>query len=142
MFNFKKIIMKLLKTLVFVVAAGLMVTAYGQDAKKLTPSDVVNKFYEAALTFDFANAKEYVSKNFQEAYGEMVAKLEAPEVKEQLEVMKELTKDAKIEIVSEDIDEDNAVVTVKIIMAEEEREDVIILIKEDDNWKINENRVL
>ena len=135
--------MKLLKSLTLVVAAGLMITAYGKAEKGLTPSEVVKKFTEATINFDFAKAKEYVSTNVQSSYDEIIAHFELPELKEQLEMIKNMAKDVKVDIIEEKIEDDVAHVTIKIHFGgdEEDREDVVNLIKEENEWKINESRI-
>ncbi|MDR2125768.1 MAG: DUF4878 domain-containing protein [Prevotellaceae bacterium] len=129
--------MKLLKSLILVVAAGLVITACGGGAS--TPSDVVKKFNEATLKLDLKEAKKYVAKAHYEDIDKLIAKIETPEVQPMLEVFKASVKDAKFEIIGEEIAEDGNTATVKVkvsVMGQENEEDTP-LIKEDGQWKID-----
>ena len=131
--------MKLLRSLAVVVAAMLMFTAYGQDAK---PSDVVKKFVEATVAFDFAAAKQYVIKEHQAKLDEVIAQFEAPEAKAQIDEMKAVLESVggiKVDIVNEEIDGDSAKVTVQVSGGGQSQEQVISLIKEDGKWKVNDD---
>ena len=133
--------MKLLRSLAVVVAAMLMFTAYGQDAK---PSDVAKKYVEAIVAFDFAAAKQYVAKEKLVEFVGVIAMFESPEVKAQLDEMKAAIESAggvKIEVVDERIDGDSAKVTLKASNGGQEQEQVVNLIKEDDKWKINDSLI-
>ena len=135
---------KLLKSLALVVAAALMMTACGGGGGGATPSDVVKKFMEATTTdFDFAKAKQYVAKEHLASYDEVMALLETPEMKAYMDAAKAAAQAAggqlvKIDVVNEEIDGDNAKVTVKMSSMGQEMEEVIPLIKEDGSWKINQ----
>ena len=126
--------MKLLKSLVFVVAAGLMITACGGGN---TPSDVAKKWAEACKNLDVATAKKYVSSQYQAKYDEAIAAMETPAAKEQVALAKSFLKEVKIEVSDEKIDGDEAQVNVKFIMMGQEDSQVVTLIKEDGKWKVN-----
>jgi PBP1b-binding outer membrane lipoprotein LpoB len=130
--------MKLLKSLILVVAAGLMITACGGSGA--TPVEVVQKFAEATVNLDFAKAKQYVVKEHQAAYDEVAARFESPEAQAQLELFKAAAKLTTIDVVEKEISEDGntAVVTLKISGAGQSNEEDVRLIKEDGEWKINE----
>ncbi|MDR2064978.1 MAG: DUF4878 domain-containing protein [Prevotellaceae bacterium] len=129
--------MKLLKSLVLVVAAGLMITACGGAS---TPSDVVKKMNEATLNFDFKEAAKYVAKEHVESYNKLAEQFAAPEAKDYIEGIKAMVKDAKFEILEEKIAEDGntAVVKVKSSGMGQEKEEEVNLVKEDGQWKVNE----
>ncbi|MDR1346990.1 MAG: DUF4878 domain-containing protein [Prevotellaceae bacterium] len=130
--------MKLLKSMVLVLMAGLIMTACGGGA---TPSDVVKKFSEASLNFDFKELSKYVAKEHVDSYNKLAEQFEAPEAKAYLETMKTMAKDSKFEILGETISEDGNTATVKVKTSAmgQEKEDDVNLIKEDGQWKINEN---
>ena len=131
--------MKLVKSLALVVAAALMMTACGGGGSSSTPSEVVEKFMQATMEFDFAKAKQYVTKEYQVAFDEIIAQFETPEMKAQIDIMKAATQTAKFEIINETFDGDNAAtVTVKVSVMGIEQEDDMHLIKEDGSWKINQ----
>jgi ABC-type glycerol-3-phosphate transport system substrate-binding protein len=134
--------MKLLKSLALVVSAALMITACGGGSGS-TPSEVAKKFIEATSSFDFAKAKQYVTKEHQAAYDELNAKMDSPEVKATMEMMKSFAANVKIDVVNEKIEGDNAEVTIKLggmeAMGVPAQEQTIHLVKEDGAWKINEN---
>ncbi|MDR0420964.1 MAG: DUF4878 domain-containing protein [Prevotellaceae bacterium] len=130
--------MKLLKSLVLVVAAGLIMTACGGNASK--PSDVAKKVMEATLQFDFKEVKKYVVKDLIPTVEESIAQTETEEGKQMLAMYKSIMENVTFEVVGEEIAEDgnSAVVTVKVKgPAGEEDEQAINLVKEDGAWKID-----
>ena len=128
---------KLFRSLALVVAAALMMTACGGGGGGATPLDVVKKYTEATQDFDFAKAKQYVSKDYLEAFNESIAMFESPEMQPYLEIAKTAAKEAKVEFGEAKIDGDNATVSVKTSTMGQEIESVITLVKEDGQWKIN-----
>ncbi|MDR2653538.1 MAG: DUF4878 domain-containing protein [Prevotellaceae bacterium] len=128
--------MKLLKSLVLVVAAGLMMTACGGGA---TPSEVAKKVMDATLKFDFKEVKKYVAKDLVPLVEQSIVQTETEEGKQMLEAYKALVKDVKVEVVSEEIAEDGntAKVTVKTTTPTGEvDEDTLSLVKEEGGWKV------
>jgi hypothetical protein len=126
--------MKSLKNIIIFGAISLFVASCGEK-----PSDVAKKFTEATLKFDFNEAKKYVAKAYYEDIDKLIEQIEAPESQDVLEIIKANAKDAKIEIIEEQIAEDGNTATVKIkvsVMGEEDA-DNIPLIKEDGQWKVN-----
>ncbi|MDR1553829.1 MAG: DUF4878 domain-containing protein [Prevotellaceae bacterium] len=131
--------MKLLKSLVLVVAAGLIMTACGGGGA--TPSEVAKKVMDATLKFDFNEVKKYVAKDIVPLVEQSIAQTETEEGKQMLEMYKNLVKDVKVEVVSEEIAEDGntAKVTLKTTSPTGEvSEDTINLVKEEDGWKVKE----
>jgi ABC-type glycerol-3-phosphate transport system substrate-binding protein len=131
--------MKLLKSLMLVVAAGLMLTACG-GGSSASPSEVAKKFVEATVNLDFEEVKKYIAKEHFESIDKATKQLESPEAKAYLETYKALAKDVKVEVVSEEISEDgnSATVTLSYAIMGQTQEQKLPLIKEDGAWKINE----
>ena len=129
--------MKLLKKIVFVVAAGLMLVSCGGAS---SPSDVAKKFVEATKEFDFKEAKKYVAKEYADAMDQIIEQFSSPEAQGYLKIFKETAKGTKVEVLGEKISEDgnSAVVTVKFEMMGQSQEEELPLILEDGAWKINE----
>ena len=139
--------MRLLKSLALVVVAALVVTACGggsSSGSNASPSEVAKKFIKATMNFDFAESKQYVASDmlatYNEVYEQVMIQFESPEMKEYLELAKGLTKNVQIEIINEEIDGDNATVTLKMsgVMGMEENEEDLHLVKENGSWKIND----
>ena len=125
-----------LKALVLVaVAAVSMVFVAGCSD---SPSEVVENFADAMADADLEEAKEYTTGSARKEIIGMLEGLEqAPaSMKEKLleEVKKEMgSKMSNIEVVSEDIDGENATVKVKVTVIQEEK---VSLKKVDGDWKI------
>ncbi|MDR2292344.1 MAG: DUF4878 domain-containing protein [Prevotellaceae bacterium] len=128
--------MKLVKSLVLVVAAGLIIAACGGTS---TPSDVVQKVLKAQTSLDFGTVKKHVVKDLVPQIEEAEKAFETPEVKEAMERLKAAADQVKYDVVKEEIDGDNAKVTVKItaLGQEQEQELIIPLVKEDGAWKVS-----
>jgi hypothetical protein len=128
--------MKLLKSLVLVVAAGLMIAACGGAS---TPSDVVKKVLDAQASFDYGTVKKYVVKDLVPQIEEVEKQFESPEAKAAIEASKVLEGDqqVKYDVVKEEIDGDSAKVTVKMSVAGREQEFTLPLVKEDGAWKVS-----
>lgn len=130
--------MKLVKSLVLVVAAGLIIAACGGTS---TPSDVVQKVLKAQTSLDFGTVKKHVVKDLVPQIEEAEKAFETPEVKEAMERLKAAADQVKYDVVKEEIDGDNAKVTVKITALgqeqEQEQELIIPLVKEDGAWKVS-----
>jgi len=133
--------MKLLKSLILVVAAGLVMTACGGGASSSNPSDVVKKYMDAQMSTDFAAMKECVAKELIPTIDAQIAALEAmsPEEKQQVEQQMEFAKQIKYEVGEAEIAEDgnSATVTVTIDFMGQSIPQQHSLVKEDGNWKIN-----
>jgi ABC-type glycerol-3-phosphate transport system substrate-binding protein len=129
--------MKLLKNLVLVVAAGLMMTACGGGGA--TPSEVAKKAMEATFNFDSNALKDLVAKDLIPAVEEAIAQQESEEGKAQIEMAKGFLKEAKFEVVGEEIAEDGntATVTVKVSAMGQEDEQTLNLVKEEGKWKLS-----
>jgi ABC-type transporter MlaC component len=132
--------MKLLKSLILVVAAGLVMTACG-GGKSENPSDVVKKVFEAQKNYDFDAVKQYVVKDLIPLIDQQVAALDAlsDEEKEQFEESKKLYAQVQYEVgeavVAED--ENSATVSVKVTFMGQENSVDIPLVKEDGVWKVS-----
>jgi hypothetical protein len=133
--------MKLLKSLILVVAAGLVMTACGGGASSSNPSDVVKKYMDAQMSTDFAAMKECVAKELIPTIDAQIAAFEAmtPEQKAQVEEAKKLAEQVKFDVGEAVIAEDgnSATVTIKVDFMGQSMENNWTLIKEDGNWKIN-----
>ncbi|MDR1983981.1 MAG: DUF4878 domain-containing protein [Prevotellaceae bacterium] len=129
--------MKLLKSLVLVVAAGLIMTACGGGGA--TPSEVAKKALEATFKFDMETVKGLVVADLVPKVEESIKQSETEEGKAQIEMVKGLLQDVKIEVVEEKIAEDGntATVTVKVSAMGQEDEQTLNLVKEDGKWKLS-----
>lgn len=121
--------------LAFAAAASLFLFTACSDS----PSDVVQNFCDAMAEADFAAAKEYATGNARKEALKMSEDLEKLSDKFQEKMKEEFKKEmgerlSKLEILSEDIDGENA--TVKVMIDGDE--ETIKLKKVDGEWKILE----
>lgn len=105
-----------------------------------SPSEVVEEFADSMAEMDLEDAKEYTTGKARKEINNMIDGLkEVPEsmkAKFEEEFKKEMgDKMSKIEIVSEDIDGENATVKVKYMVV---KEDKVTLKKVDGEWKIDD----
>ena len=105
-----------------------------------SPTEVVEGFADAMAEMDLEDAKEYTTGKARKEITNMIDGLkEVPEsMKAKLEedFKKEMgDKMSRIEIVSEDIDGENATVKIKYMVVEEDK---VTLKKVDGEWKIND----
>lgn len=105
-----------------------------------SPSEVVEEFADSMAEMDLEDAKEYTTGKARKEINDMIDGLkEVPEsmkAKFEEEFKKEMgDKMSKIEIVSEDIDGENATVKVKYMVV---KEDKVTLKKVDGEWKIDD----
>lgn len=105
-----------------------------------SPSEVVEEFAEAMKEIDLKEAKEYTTGDARKEITNMIEELEKAPESMKATLMEGLKKElgdkmSRIEVVSEDIDGDNATVKVKVMVVEEEK---ITLKKVDGEWKIND----
>lgn len=105
-----------------------------------SPSEVVEEFADAMKDIDLEEAKEYTTGKARKDITKMIEEMEkAPEsMKATLQeaLKKEMgDKMSKMEVVSEDIDGENATVKVKFMVVEEDK---VTLKKVDGKWKIND----
>jgi len=133
--------MKNIKTIVLVALVSIMFAGCGSKADASSPKEITEKVFKATLEFDFETLKQYVAKN-------RLSTLEKDERRfaKNIELRDELTKDvkdAKVKVLSEEFSEDgqSAIVTVQIkLMTEEEPyEGELNFIKENGEWKMDEN---
>lgn len=105
-----------------------------------SPTEVVEEFADAMAEMDLEDAKEYTTGKARKEITNMIDGLkEVPEsmkAKLEEEFKKEMgDKMSRIEIVSEDIDGENATVKIKYMVVEEDK---VTLKKVDGEWKIND----
>lgn len=105
-----------------------------------SPTEVVEGFADSMAEMDLEEAKEYTTGKARKEINNMIDGLkEVPEsMKAKLEedFKKEMgDKMSRIEIVSEDIDGENATVKVKYMVVEEDK---VTLKKVDGEWKIDD----
>ena len=133
--------MKLLKSLILVVAAGLVMTACGGGASSGNPSDVVKTLMDAQMSNDFKTIKGCVTKDLIPFIDEQIEAFEAmtPEQKAQAEEMKKFAEQMKFDVGEAVISEDgnSATVTVKIDFMGQQIDNNFSLAKEDGKWKVN-----
>ena len=133
--------MKLLKSLILVVAAGLVMTACGGGASSDNPTDVVKTYMDAQMGPDFATMKKCVAKDLIPTIDAQIEAYEAmtPEQKQQAEEYKKMTEQIKFEYEEAKISEDgnSATVTMKVDFMGQSMDNNISLIKEDGSWKIS-----
>ncbi|MDR3287133.1 MAG: DUF4878 domain-containing protein, partial [Prevotellaceae bacterium] len=132
--------MKTTKMLLCAALAMLMLANCGGGAN--SPKDVVLTVFNAAKRLDFATMKKHLTQ-------ERIAKLERREERlknnpERRAETIDRVKNAKFEIISEEISEDgeSAVVIVKISRikdASKDYEEEVDLVKIDGIWKIDSN---
>ena len=109
-----------------------------------SPKKTVEAFIEASKEGNIAEIKKYITKSDAGmlAIGEsFLAKLDSNAGKRMMDKMskefKDKTKDAKIEIMDEIIDGDNATVNVQFINDGKTETRPFSLVKEDGRWKIS-----
>ena len=105
-----------------------------------SPTEVVEGFADSMAEMDLEEAKEYTTGKARKEINNMIDGLkEVPEsmkAKLEEEFKKEMgDKMSRIEIVSEDIDGENATVKVKYMVVEEDK---VTLKKVDGEWKIDD----
>ena len=105
-----------------------------------SPSEVVEGFAESMAEMDLEDAKEYTTGKARKEITNMIDGLkEVPEsmkAKLEEEFKKEMgDKMSRIEIVSEDIDGENATVKIKYMVVEENK---VTLKKVEGEWKISD----
>lgn len=105
-----------------------------------SPTEVVEGFAESMAEMDLEDAKEYTTGKARKEITNMIDGLkEVPEsmkAKLEEEFKKEMgDKMSRIEIVSEDIDGENATVKIKYMVVEEDK---VTLKKVEGEWKISD----
>lgn len=105
-----------------------------------SPTEVVEGFAESMAEMDLEDAKEYTTGKARKEITNMIDGLkEVPEsmkAKLEEEFKKEMgDKMSRLEIVSEDIDGENATVKIKYMVVEEDK---VSLKKVDGEWKISD----
>ncbi|MBO5201448.1 MAG: DUF4878 domain-containing protein [Lentisphaeria bacterium] len=105
-----------------------------------SPSEVVEGFADSMAEMDLEDAKEYTTGKARKEITNMIDGLkEVPEsmkAKLEEEFKKEMgDKMSRIEIVSEDIDGENATVKIKYMVVEENK---VTLKKVEGEWKISD----
>lgn len=105
-----------------------------------SPTEVVEGFADSMAEMDLEDAKEYTTGKARKEITNMIDGLkEVPEsmkAKVEEEFKKEMgDKMSRIEIVSEDIDGENATVKIKYMVVEEDK---VSLKKVDGEWKISD----
>lgn len=105
-----------------------------------SPTEVVEGFADSMAEMDLEDAKEYTTGKARKEITNMIDGLkEVPEsmkAKLEEEFKKEMgDKMSRIEIVSEDIDGENATVKIKYMVVEEDK---VSLKKVDGEWKISD----
>lgn len=109
-----------------------------------SPKGAVESFIEAAKTGNLDEVKKHISKSdasMLEIGQSFLAKMNPEQAKEMKDKMaekfRENTKGAKIEIIDEKIDGDNATVNVSFTHDGQTREQPFSLVKEDGQWKVS-----
>ncbi|MDR3286484.1 MAG: DUF4878 domain-containing protein [Prevotellaceae bacterium] len=131
--------MKTTKILLSAALAMLMLTNCGGGAN--SPKDVVLTVFNAAKKLDFETMKKHLT---QERISdiERIEKMLNSNPEERAEI-KEMLKNAKFEILSEEIsaDDNSAVVTIKTsrVKDKDDKEDEVDLVKIDGIWKFDSN---
>jgi PBP1b-binding outer membrane lipoprotein LpoB len=128
--------MKKNKILMIAVMASLMFVGCG--SKPETPTEVVEKVYNATLKFDFKTIKKYVVEKHLDA----IERSEKNNSGNMDELKKEF-ENVKFKIISEEISEDgkSAKVTVQVYNTNENDEpfeEEMDLVKVSGEWKIDE----
>jgi Domain of unknown function (DUF4878) len=123
--------MKKLSSVMAILSLTLFVSCSGGGS----PESVVEKFLGHVYKGEVEEAKKYSDENTASNLSEMAGRI-TPEKKEELKKM-----DTKIEVISSDIQDETAVVKYKTTSkGETSREQTIILIKVDGDWKVSKER--
>lgn len=125
--------MKKLRLVVVMLTAFLVSFNFSACKKAAAPKDVVKSFYDAIIENDIDKAFEYVYYENPEDADEV------KQLKEKYTFILSFAGGIKsYEILDEKIDGDNAAIGVKVVVGTgEENEDVVNLVKDNDEWKID-----
>jgi uncharacterized protein YchJ len=126
--------MKMFRSFTLALCATFMLCACGGESPQ-TPESVAESFYKAQLDIDFAEIAKYATKETTSWLEATFAETPDSEIDE----WREKSKGTKISVISSEVKEDKATVTLELTLADgDKHKENIRLVKEDGSWKVED----